>query len=163
MKKYYLLLIVAFTSLICSCIKDPGLNDEFADMEWWIDMSQHNRFNERYFYNDWKGSKMLREVYVDGVLQSSEDRTDFWGKESFTLNKDHTIAFNGTKGDWLYSHNCLMFYISGGYNWYEVLECKPGFLRLRQEQYPEGAPFTPYYKDKSGKHRFSIFEYKGTE
>lgn len=70
---------------------DPELGDDFKLYESWIDMSQTNRFNESLFCNDWILSKVTYEKYLDGVLTETEDITDTFAKDWFSLKDDHTI------------------------------------------------------------------------
>ena len=70
---------------------DSELGDDFKLYESWIDMSQTNRFNESLFCNDWILSKVTYERYMDGVLTETEDITDTFAKDWFSLKDDHTI------------------------------------------------------------------------
>lgn len=138
---------------------DPDLGTMFKSMESWIDMSQTNKFNESLFCNDWILSKVMLETYVDGVLTEAKDCTDKWAVMEYTFNNDHRMIGMGDNGWWLYTHNCLMWKVSGGFQSYEVVKSDKDALHLKQEDYPVGGPITPYFKDKSGIHSFWILEY----
>lgn len=138
---------------------DPELGVMFKGLEYWIDMSQTNQFNESLFCNDWILSKVMLETYVDGVLTKTQDYTDRWAVMEYTFNDDHTMYYGGEKGWWLYSHNCLMWKVFGGNNVKEVVKSEKDALYLKEEDLPVGGPVTPYFKDKSGEHSFWIFQY----
>lgn len=70
---------------------DSELGDDFKLYESWIDMSHTDRFNESLFCNDWILSKVTYERYLDGVLTETEDITDTFAKDWFSLKDDHTI------------------------------------------------------------------------
>lgn len=155
------LFIIILSSLFFSCTKteDGESNGYFRDLEPLIDMSQTNQYNESLLCNTWILSKVIRETYVDGVLVDSEDETESWSKMEYTFRKDHSMSYGGSNGRWLYTHNHLIWKCPGGYV-YEVTKAGLGVLHLKQEVYPDGGSFTPFLKDKSGKHYFWVFQYK---
>ena len=163
MKKLLILSLSLLSALICSCdlleipTKDPELG-EFSGLEYFIDMSQTNKFNESSFCKTWVLSSSSQQIYIDGSLESTAD-FDLWMPQC-TFRKDHTMTFGDTEGKWLYSHNYILLNYSGGYTSYEVVDVKKSTLTLREEEYPVGGPFTPFIYDKSGEHRFFIIRYK---
>lgn len=169
MKRITVLSFLFLCFFMCSCNKEqnkdqplptPDTADlgEFQLIAGYVDLSQQNRFNESLFCDDWILAKVTRERYVDGVLKDIEDATPWWEKMEYIIRNDHTIRYCGVDGIWLYSHNTLMWRIEGYYS-YEVVGAEEGVLRLKQEDYPVGVPFTPFFKDKRGEHYFYVFEY----
>jgi hypothetical protein len=154
MKRIFITAIALF-ALICSCEKtDPDLG-EFQEYEVIIDMSQHNKFNEKSFYGIWTFNQLLSEQYVDGVLINSY--TDSWTEHDIKFNSNHTAVKGDKKGTWLYSHNFLFMNINGSYNVYEVLECESDILSIRQEVMTTTG--SSFFKDKSGEHHLYVFKY----
>ena len=120
-----------------------------------IDLSKENLFKEGDLYGDWKISKTIQEIYIDGVLESSTEVSSP-SPFSISLMADHT---DGNDKAWLYAYNCLFIKNGSAYSYWEVANLESDFLRLKKEEYPAGSDsFIPYYKDKSGEHRFSVFE-----
>jgi hypothetical protein len=167
-KRLFYLLAIALLAVGCDELfdptlrptPDPELGEEFKAMEHWIDMSQTNKFNESLFCNEWTLSKVTMETYVDGVLTETEDRKV--STKELSIKKDYTVTIKNStlKGIWLYSHNTIMWKLNNGsYYSYEVVEAKTDALSLKEEDLPVGGPVTPYFKDKSGKHRFFVYEY----
>ena len=161
MKANVLFTIFILASSFCSCGKyeNPDLG-EFEAIKNGIDMTQNNKYDESRFCKDWVLSKVLYETYVDGVLEKTEDHTDYWGKMEYSLRNDHTMTYWGSKGIWLYSHNCLLMKHDGSYYSYEVVKVTSDALHLKEEDVPVGGPYTLFFKDKNGKHCFNVFEYK---
>lgn len=154
--------VVLFSISSCDEMRptpDAKFKGEFEGLLNYIDKSQRNKFNESLFCNDWVLTKVIKEIYVDGVLTDTSDYTHIFGKNEFTLCEDHTIKKSGSKGPWQYSHNIIVWKIHGSYYTYEVVESRADALHLKEESFPQGGRVTPYYKDKSGRHRFLIYEY----
>lgn len=179
MKRLFYLLAIALLAVGCEEIfnptlpptPDPDLGEQFKTMEFWIDMSQTNKFNESLFFNEWTLSKVTMETYVDGVLTETEERADLFHARELSIRKDYTVSIKNTlnpdkpqistlEGVWLYSHNTIMWKLNNGsYYSYEVAEAKADALSLKEESLPVGGPVTLYFKDKSGEHRFFVYEY----
>lgn len=161
MKRIFITAIALF-ALICSCEKtDPDLG-EFQELEAGIDMSRHNQYDEKVFYNTWTLAQVYMEKYVDGVLKESADYSDGYSEEVITFNKDHSMVKSGSKGTWLYTHNFMLTKVSGGYYVYEVMKYKYGTLTtltLRREEYVNPYIAGPFFKDNSGEHYFWVFIY----
>ena len=163
MKKNVLLAFAVFVSVLGSCNKaptpDPDLG-EFQVLSSLINQSQKNKFNESLFCNkDWALFTVRLEKYHDGVLQDS--RTVDWAKEECYFQNDHTVRFgDGVDGEWLYSHNYLMWVRYGGaYYHYEVVGVDANNLQLRREEVYMASNRTPYFKDNRGEHSFMVYEY----
>lgn len=170
MKKNVLLAFAVFVSVLGSCNKAPTPDPELGEFQTCsslINLSQKNKFNESLFCNkDWVLYGARYEKYHDGVLQDS--KTVDWAKEECFFQNDHTVRFgDGVDGEWLYSHNYLMwvryggaYYCYGGaYYCYEVISVDANNLQLRVEDVSASSNRTPYYKDNSGSHTFRVFEY----
>ncbi|MBQ7640330.1 MAG: hypothetical protein IJS91_04990 [Bacteroidales bacterium] len=151
--------------LACSCHqqdnpqKSEAETAEFlSDFEFLtrIDLSKENLFKEGDLYGDWKITTVFQEIYIDGTLNSSTDVTSGLTSSLITLRGDHTAGNNKT---WLYAYNYLFIKNGSAYSYWEVANLESDFLRLKKEENPVGSDsFIPYYKDKSGEHRFSVFE-----
>ena len=121
-----------------------------------IDLSKENLFKEGDLYGDWKITTAFQEIYIDGTLNSSTDVTSGLTSSLISLRADHTADNNKT---WLYAYNYLFIKNGSAYSYWEVANLESDFLRLKKEAYPVGADsFIPYYINKSGEHRFSVFE-----
>lgn len=164
MKRITALALLSLSFFICSCNKEQNSSPDAADLgefqliAGYIDLSLQNQYNESLFCNDWVLAKVTRERYVDGVLKETTDVTQWWSKMEYIIRNNHTIRYGGDEGVWLYSHNTLMWRLSGYYS-YEVAGAEEGILKLKQEDFPIGAPFTPFFKDNRGEHYFEVFEY----
>lgn len=150
--------------LACSCHQQDNPKPEtetaefLSDFEFLtrIDLSKENLFKEGDLYGDWKITTVFQEIYIDGTLNSSTDVTSGLTSSLITLRGDHTAGNNKT---WLYAYNYLFIKNGSAYSYWEVANLESDFLRLKKEEYPAGSDsFIPYYKDKSGEHRFSVFE-----
>ena len=171
MKRLFYLLAIALLAGGCDELfdptlrptPDPELGEDFKAMEHWIDMSKTNQFNESLLYNDWVLTKITQETYFDGVLTDTKDVTsDRYGTKGYSIKANHTLRrlfSNSTLGIWLYSHNYFMWKVGGGYYGEEVVKLTANVLCLKEESYPAGGAFSPYFVDKSGKHLFYIYEY----
>lgn len=158
MKKTFLILSIIVTGSFYSCSlkSDPELG-EFKDFESFIDMSLKNLFDPSLLYNEWIRSKVISQVYYDGVLIKEEDVTNEWGFSCIILRNDNTIKIGDASGRWLYSHNYLMW--TPGYHEQEVIWLDKEKLHLKKEDYPVGMPYKPFFVDKGGEHHFHVFEY----
>ena len=128
---------------------------EFQPLASRIDLSKDNLFPESYLYGDWTTSKIMREVYVDGVLTERFDVTEnALPINSIILREDHTVG-NGV-GIWIYAYNCILIKDgSGGYGSFEVANAGPGMLWLRTKR---DLCAMAYSNDTSGTHEFDVFE-----
>lgn len=151
------LLFAVVLSSSCQKIVDPELG-AFQDMDFLIDMSQHNQYNADMFCKSWVRSKVTYEVYVDGIRTDSSDVTHEWGNTGFTLRSDGTMTLGKENGQWLYSHNYLLW--STGCWAQEVVKIDIDTLYLRWEQLLSASPF---FVDNSGEHHFYIFEYRDSK
>lgn len=157
-----LLSIVLFSIASCEKMRptpNAKLKGEFEVFKKWIDKSKRNKFNESLFCNNWVRSKVIEEIYVDGVLTETRDITHIFTISEFTLYEDHTIKGWSDTGPWQYSHNYIMWKLNGSYYMYEVVESRADALHLKEESFPQGGKVTPYYEDMSGRHRFWTYEY----
>ena len=132
---------------------------EFQPLASGIDLSRENQFQESFLYGDWVTSRIMREVYVDGVLTERFEVTESGLPFSIILREDHTVGANGI---WLYAYNCILIKDgSGGYGSFEVANAESGLLWLKTERIyyadPDG-PTVVFAKDKSGTHRFNVYE-----
>lgn len=159
MKKLFLVL-TAFLSLLCSCekVEDPDLGS-FQSWEPYLDMSHKNRFDESLFCKEWVVNKRYLETYVDGILQFKEDHTGDSTVYNYIFNGDYTMSYGTLTGSWLYSHNYLMWRLPIGIfsAAMEVQNVTSDVLTLKCEVLQSDSDI-PFYKDKSGKHFFSILE-----
>lgn len=121
-----------------------------------IDLSRENQFQEVFLYGDWTTSKIMREVYVDGVLTERFDVTEnALPINSIILREDHTVG-NGV-GIWIYAYNCILIKSgSGSCCSFEVANAGPGMLWLKTKR--DLCAMAPYAKDMSGTHEFDVFE-----
>ncbi len=120
-----------------------------------IDLSRENQFQEAFLYGDWTTSRIMREVYVDGVLT---ERFDVSENElpikSIILREDHTVG-NGV-GIWIYAYNWILIKSgSGGCGSFEVANAGPGMLWLKTKR---NLSAMAYSSDTSGTHEFNVFE-----
>ena len=150
----FLSIMVLFTA---SCSNIETNSDLVKDVESWIDMSQRNKFKKSDFEGDWILDKVVYETYVDGVLTDAEDITTCWATMEYSFHSDGTMC-HGTNGRWTYSHNFLIWQCQGYYA-YEVVNVNDTKLVYKGEDYPIGGPIKTFYQDKSGEHRFNVFEY----
>ena len=157
MNKYVVLFLSIMLLFTASCSKMETNSDLVKDVEWGIDMSQRNKFKMSDFEGDWILDKVVYETYVDGVLTDAEDITTCWVTMEYSFHSDGTMYY-GTNGRWTYSHNFLIWQCQGYYA-YEVVNVNDTKLVYKGEDYPIGGPFKTFYQDKSGEHRFNVFEY----
>lgn len=136
-------------------MEDPDLG-EFKNCERLIDMTQKNKYDESLFCKDWVVSKVYYEIYVDGTLQSSEDKTDCWIGHEISLTNDHKLVYGGAFGSWLYSHNYLLCHYYDLFEVAEVIQLTKDVLHIKEEFL---AADNPFFYDKSGTHYFWKYEY----
>ena len=167
MKKLFLF-AATILSLLCSCEKmdEPDLVGEFKIWESYIDPSLKNRFDESLFCKVWAVDKVYRVTYVDGKQRFTEDHTrDVIPWPDYVFRNNYTMSYGGCEGTWLYSHNFLMWrtplidIFSGAM---EVQSVTSNSLTLKNEIYDPRSE-TPFFKDKSGTHVFSILELKAKD
>lgn len=162
MKKVFVLSVLL--ALLFSCSQGSGNSQEgdsavdlgeYQPLAGSIDLSRENQFPESYLYGDWTTSKIMREVYVDGVLTERFDVTEnALPINSIILCEDHTVG-NGV-GIWIYAYNCILIKDgSGGYGSFEVANAGPGMLWLRTKR---DLCAMAYSNDTSGTHEFDVFE-----
>ena len=162
MRKLFLL-SVAILSLLFSCgkMEDPDLG-AFKRWEPYLDMSLQNKFDESLFCKQWVYDKVYTEVYIDGVKWFQTDHTnDVVPWPNLAFGTDHSMSYGGIGGEWLYSHNYLMWQMPAIdiFSFFgEVLNVTDDSLTLRGESVSSGQE--PFFKDKSGTHYFSLLELK---
>ena len=112
---------------------DTPINlSEFQPLLSAIDMSRENQYQEAFLYGDWITSKIMREVYVDGVLKERFDVTESSLPVHIILRGDHTV---GADGIWIYAYNYLLIKDgSGGYGSFEVANAESGLLWLKTDK-----------------------------
>lgn len=157
------LALVAFSS--CNLREDgdtpegdtPMDLSEFQPLLGGIDLSRENQFQEAFIYGDWVTSKIMREVYIDGVLKERFDITESGSALPFgiVLRQDHTV---GTDGIWVYAYNCILIKDgSGGYGSFEVANAESGLLWLKKKVSVSAGAAA---QDMSEIRQFNVFELK---
>lgn len=132
---------------------DTPINlSEFQPLLSAIDMSRENQYQEAFLYGDWITSKIMREVYVDGVLKERFDVTESSLPIHITLRGDHTVGANGI---WLYAYNCILIKDgSGGYGSFEVANAESGLLWLKTDKIYAAAGGTA----TDGTRQYNVYE-----
>ncbi len=160
-------LFLVFSLLSCSkedsepMLVDGEFNEYLVEIfENDIDMTQTNKFSASNIVGEWIPEKASLETYVDGELTESKDIS--FNEKKISFYKWGTMMLSSTTGRWTYSHNFLIYQFDnsdGGYA-YEVMASSSSILVLRNESFPLGVKWTPFYRDKSGKHNFYVTEYR---
>ena len=152
------LALVAFSS--CNLREDgdtpegdtPVDLSEFQPLLSAIDMSRENQYQEAFLYGDWVSSKIMREVYVEGVLKERVDVTESALPIHITLRGDHTV---GADGIWIYAYNCILIKDgSGGYGSFEVANAESGLLWLKTDKIYAAAGGTA----TDGTRQYNVYE-----
>ena len=125
---------------------------EFQPLLSAIDMSRENQYQEAFLYGDWITSKIMREVYVDGVLKERFDVTESSLPVHIILRGDHTV---GADGIWIYAYNYLLIKDgSGGYGSFEVANAESGLLWLKTDKIYAAAGGTA----TDGTRQYNVYE-----
>ena len=132
---------------------DTPINlSEFQPLLSAIDMSRENQYQEAFLYGDWVSSKIMREVYVEGVLKERVDVTESALPIHITLRGDHTV---GADGIWIYAYNCILIKDgSGGYGSFEVANAESGLLWLKTDKIYAAAGGTA----TDGTRQYNVYE-----
>lgn len=132
---------------------DTPINlSEFQPLLSAIDMSRENQYQEAFLYGDWITSKIMREVYVDGVLKERFDVTESSLPVHIILRGDHTV---GADGIWIYAYNYLLIKDgSGGYGSFEVANAESGLLWLKTDKIYAAAGGTA----TDGTRQYNVYE-----
>ena len=159
MKKVLFALSLIVLATLSAC--DPQVDNEFQEGDTpinlsefqpllsAIDMSRENQYQEAFLYGDWVSSKIMREVYVEGVLKERVDVTESALPIHITLRGDHTV---GADGIWIYAYNCILIKDgSGGYGSFEVANAESGLLWLKTDKIYAGAAAV-------GAHQYNVYE-----
>lgn len=162
MKKLSVLLGLFFVLAIAPSCNKFGMNKDIVqEMQVFIDMTLHNKYNPSRFIGGWTLKKVTLEVYEDGNLITSEDHIKDVYFPNFYIYEDGSLKQIGVDGlgRWAYAHNFLFWKLPSNSFTSEVVNVTSSTLVFRMELLSIGGEVVTFYQDKSGEHSFFVYEF----